>query len=490
VTIEFLTTAKLPDDGVEILGVPVCSDDVEGASEIVNLAFLVERGFEAAPGDALVLPGNGGTTVVALGVGPQTDVTPSVLRVAAVALARSGATARHLTTTLLDAVPAGGDRMGSAQAIAEGTRLGAYSFTRLKSGARPSPVETVTIVGTGGKRLHDAVERGARIAEAQCLARDLVNTPAGDLPPRALAEVATEIAEREGLILTVLDEVDIEAANLGALMGVARGSSEPARLIQLTYEPDKPRGTLALVGKGITFDSGGLSLKTAEGMLTMKTDMGGAAAVLGAMSAIRAVNPKVTVHAFVPAAENMTGASATKPGDVLRSRSGITIEVLNTDAEGRLALADALTLAVETQPDAIVDIATLTGACQIALGGSIAGLMGNNESLIDQVEDAAEAAGEEVWHLPLPEDYRRVLESEVADIRNVGVTKAGTFVRAGGALTAGLFLREFVGGVPWAHLDIAGPARSAEERGEHPVGGTGIGVRTLLALVAGFKKPK
>jgi leucyl aminopeptidase len=237
------------------------------------------------------------------------------------------------------------------------------------------------------------------------------------------------------------------------------------------------------VGKGITFDSVGLSIKTAEGMETMKTDKSGAAAVLAAMSVIAALAPPVRVLAIIPATENMPGGAALKPGDVLTARNGKTIEVLNTDAEGRLVLADGLSLAVEAEVDAIIDVATLTGACVIALGRKVAGLMGNHAGWIDQVGQAAARAGEDVWPLPLPEDYRKQIDSDVADIKNIG---GG---RYGGALTAGLFLREFVGDIPWAHLDIAGPARSDEDDGYLQKGGTGFGVRTLVEAVMRFQKP-
>ena len=263
---------------------------------------------------------------------------------------------------------------------------------------------------------------------------------------------------------------------------MAQGSAEPPRLLRLVYDPPGAKGTIALVGKGITFDSGGLSIKTAEGMTTMKTDMSGAAAVIAAMSVLPALAAKARVIGVVPTTENMPSGTAIKPGDVLKIRNGKTVEVLNTDAEGRLVLADGLSLAVEDGVDAIVDVATLTGACVVALGPKIAGLMGNDDGWIEQVEAAAGRAGEGVWRLPLPRDYRKDIESEVADIKNVGG-------RSAGALTAGLFLREFVGDRPWAHLDIAGPARSESDDGYTSRGGTGVGVRTLVEVVSRFRKP-
>ena len=257
------------------------------------------------------------------------------------------------------------------------------------------------------------------------------------------------------------------------------------RFLRLEYAPDKPRGTVALVGKGITFDSGGLSLKPSDGMIGMKGDMGGAAAVLGTFRAIAALGAKVRVIGFLPVTDNMPGPDATRVGDVLTIRNGTTVEVLNTDAEGRLILADGLSLACEERPDAIVDLATLTGACMVALGDRMAGLMGNHQGWLDQVQGAAEAVGEPVWQLPLPAYLRGKLDSDLADLKNITTTRYGV------ALAAGVFLQEFVAdGIPWAHLDIAGPADASEVEGEIVKGGTGFGVRTLVELLTGFTRPK
>jgi leucyl aminopeptidase len=283
----------------------------------------------------------------------------------------------------------------------------------------------------------------------------------------------------------VLDRDDIEAEKLGGLLGVNRGSDEEPRFLKLSWQPTgRARGTVALVGKGITFDSGGLSLKPTDGMVGMKGDMAGAAAVLATFSALDAVQPKVRVLGFLPLTDNMPGGDATRVGDVLRIRNGTTVEVLNTDAEGRLVLADALSLASEAEPDAIVDLATLTGACMVALGTKIAGVMGNHDGFVDQVRAAADAEGEPVWPLPLPDDLRKQLDSEVADLKNIGTN------RYGGALVAGLFLERFVAdGIPWVHLDIAGPADAGDDDSEARKGGTGFGVRTLLRLLSDFHKP-
>ncbi len=482
-TFALVPTDRIPD-GVPVVGVPVFADRSvpAGAGAAVDTAYLARRGFEGRVGETVVVPSGGETTVVAVGVGPAGKVDAEALRRAAAAFVRAAWKDQRAATSLALAASDGLDPAGAARAVAEGATLAGYRFTALKSDPKPCRLESLAVVADGVEAAA-GLERGARLAAAVCLARDLVNEPAGTLTPQRLAEVAAEIAEREGgLALTVLDETAIAVERLGGLLGVGAGSSRPPRLIELVYEPPEPRATVALVGKGITFDSGGLSIKPADSMETMKTDMSGAAAVLAAMSTLPAFAPDVKVIGIVPAAENMPGGRATKPGDVLRIRNGKTVEVLNTDAEGRLVLADGLSLAVEAGVDAILDLATLTGACVVALGRRVAGLMGNHQGWVDQVRTAADRAGEAVWPLPLPDDYRRSLDSEVADLKNIGGRWAG-------ALTAGLFLREFVGDVPWAHLDIAGPARSEEDEGYLTKGGTGFGVRTIVEMLASFQHP-
>jgi len=328
------------------------------------------------------------------------------------------------------------------------------------------------------------IDRGARIAQAVAWARDLVNEPAAGKSPDAIAKLARTLARANGVTIKVMAGEQLVRERLGGVLGVGQGSERPPRFVRLAYEPKGARATVAFVGKGVVFDSGGLSLKTAGGMETMKTDMSGGAAVIAAMSALRDLEVKTRVIGFVPLVENMPSGTAMRPGDVLRMRNGKTVEVLNTDAEGRLILADALSIASEEKPDAIVDLATLTGACVVALGEKVAGLMGGDDSWIEQVRAAADRAGEPVWHLPLPAEYRKLIDSEIADIKNI--SGAG----GGGALTAGLFLREFSGDVPWAHIDIAGPARAAADDGYVTRGGTGFGVRTLVELARTFKPPK
>jgi leucyl aminopeptidase len=450
----------------------------------IDWAHLAGQGFEAKKGDVRALPGDGGATTYVVGLGPAEEVDANVLRSAAGALARAAKRHPSLAVDLASSAPEVAPAV-AAQAIAEGLVLGGYEFSAFKSEPKPAALTRAVVVGGGGKRAEDAIARGQAIAEAACWARDLGNEPGGTLTPAELAKRAAAAGTQAGFEVTVWDEKEIRKQKLGGLLGVNRGSDQPPRFLRLEYAPEKPRGTVALVGKGITFDSGGLSLKPADGMVGMKGDMGGAAAVLGAFRAVAAVGAKVRLIGFLPITDNMTGGDATRVGDVLTIRNGKTVEVLNTDAEGRLILADGLALATEEAPDAIVDLATLTGACMVALGDRIAGLMGNHDGWMAQVQAAADAAGEEVWPLPLPGHLRPKLDSEVADIKNV------TDTRYGGALAAGLFLKEFVGeGIPWVHLDIAGPSGSTAVDGELVKGGTGFGVRTLVELCSSYTKPK
>jgi leucyl aminopeptidase len=483
IAIELVRT--LPDAATAV-GVGVFADRLEAgaAPEGVDPAFLATQGFAGKAGQACVVPGEGGRLVVALGLGSEADVAVATYRKAAAALARAAARCPHVAIEVLGAVPERLARRDVAQALAEGVLLGAYRYTALKSDPERSHLESLSVVGTGGARVQAALERGRTVAEAVCLARDLVNQPGGSLTPTAFATRAEEIGALRGFDVQVLDRAAIEDEKLGGLLGVNRGSDEDPRFVKLSWAPERARGTVALVGKGITFDSGGLSLKTSDGMVGMKGDMAGAAAVLATFSALEAVRPPVRVLGYLPLTDNMPGGDATRVGDVLRIRNGTTVEVLNTDAEGRLVLADGLSLASEDEPDAIVDLATLTGACMVALGMKVAGVMGNHEGFIDAVRAAADSAGEAVWPLPLPVEMRRHIDSDVADLKNVASA------RWGGALIAGLFLQEFVAdGIPWAHLDIAGPADADEEDPETRKGGTGFGVRTLLELLATFRKP-
>jgi len=422
-----------------------------------------------------------------LGVGDEASFDAAALRRAGAVLAKRASRVASVATTLLDAVGSDIDPGLAAQAFAEGVCLGRYQFLRYKSEAKRSRLERVFVVSANNSaksaKVRAGIARGARVAEAVSWARDLINEPAAAKSPADVVDLARVVARASGLKVKVFAGEQLVRARMGGVLGVGNGSDRPPRFLRLEYAPAGAKGTAAFVGKGVVFDSGGLSLKTAGGMETMKTDMSGAAAVIAAMSTLRDLDVKTRVIGYVPLVENMPSGSAMRPGDVLTMRNGKTVEVLNTDAEGRLILADALSLASEEGADAIIDLATLTGAVTMALGEKIAGLMGSDDAWITQVSDAAARAGERVWHLPLPEDYRRNLDSEIADLRNIS-TGGGA-----GTLTAGLFLKEFTADAPWAHLDIAGTARSSSEDAETSKGGTGYGVRTLVELASTFRKP-
>jgi leucyl aminopeptidase len=447
--------------------------------------FLEAQGFEAEVGQTQVVPDAEGRPTILVGLGPDADRSVDDLRTVGGAIARAARKHAVVSTDVLGDIGELNPAM-AAQALAEGIGLGQYTYTVLKSDPKPSLLEEVHVVGKGGKRVQDALDLGAAVADAVGVARDLVNEPGGTLTPPAFAREAVSLGESYGFEVTVLEKPEIEAAGMGGLLGVNRGSEIDPRFLQLRWVPEaKPRGVVAVVGKGITFDSGGLSIKPSEGMLTMKGDMGGGAAVVGAFCALSALRPRVEVRGYVPLTDNMTGGDAMRLGDVLRISNGKTVEVHNTDAEGRLVLADALSRASEDGPDAIVDLATLTGACMVALGDDRAGVMGSHDGWVDQVMAAGEAAGEKSWRLPLPDEWRPKLDSDIADMKNISGS------RYGGASIAALFLKEFVGeGIPWAHIDIAGPSFSDRETSTEAKGGTGFGVRTLVALLKGWSKPR
>jgi leucyl aminopeptidase len=444
---------------------------------------LAEERFDAKVGETTHLHAEGrlgAKRVLVVGMGaPREGTAESVRRAASAAVRR----ARELGARTVAMGLIGGRLPAArrAQAIGEGVRLGLYTFDRYKAKKEEDrAVETVTVIAERADQA--AAREGLRVAEltaeATTFARDLINEPANSVTATVLAREAEAIARAGGLRVKVFDRAACERMGMEAFLGVNRGSQEPPRFIHLTYTPrGRARRRIALIGKGITFDSGGLDLKTAEGMAWMKGDMSGAAAVLGVMRVLPRLRPPVEVHGLVAATDNMPSGSAIKPGDILRAMNGKTIEVNNTDAEGRLTLADALGYArKEVKPDEIVDIATLTGACSIALGSLCAGAMSNDTRLQARVVRAGEEAGERVWPLPLIEEYREGLRSEVADMKNTGP-------RPGGAITAGLFLKEFAGETPWVHLDIAGAAFTERDLPYAPKGGVGFGTRTLLAYV-------
>ncbi|QBI53763.1 Cytosol aminopeptidase [Streptomonospora litoralis] len=415
--------------------------------------------------------------VVAVGLGapPGAGAAPdpdAVARAAGAAL-RSRGTAQHRIALALPA-----ETPELAEAAALGALLGDYAFNRYRTDedVRSPAAELLVAAGVPGAR--EAVERAGTIAGAVSLTRDLVNTAPADLVPEDLANIAAEVGRGDGLSVQVLDEQELSDGGYGGLIGVGQGSANPPRLVRLEYTHPEARRTIAFVGKGITFDSGGLSLKPAGSMDWMKSDMGGAAAVLGAMRAIAQLGPAVNAVAYLAIAENMPGGSAQRPSDVLTIYGGKTVEVLNTDAEGRLVMADALVRAQEDSPDLIVDVATLTGAQLVALGTRVFAVMANDDGVREDVHAAATAAGEQSWPMPLPAELRQGLDSTVADIANVPGE------RWGGMLSAGVFLKEFIDeGVHWAHLDIAGPSfNQGRPFGYTPKGGTGAATRTLVRI--------
>lgn len=370
------------------------------------------------------------------------------------------------------------DAAATAQAITEGIELVLHQDSRFKSDAeeKTQKLEQIELLGLGGQEA--AITRARQICLGVILARELVSAPANIVTPITMAETAEAIAREYGLALEILEQADCEKLGMGAFLGVAQASELPPKFIHLTYRPEgTPRKKVAIIGKGLTFDSGGLNIKGAgSGIEMMKTDMGGAAATLGAAKAIAQIKPDVEVHFISAVTENMISGRAMHPGDILTASNGKTIEVNNTDAEGRLTLADALVFADKLGLDAMLDLATLTGACVVALGDDIAGLWTADESLASQIAAAAEQSGEKIWRMPMEEKYFDGLKSVVADMKNTGP-------RAGGAITAALFLKQFVKETPWAHLDVAGPVWADKESGYNNAGGTGYPVRTLVNWV-------
>ncbi|RZU37856.1 leucyl aminopeptidase [Streptomyces sp. BK022] len=467
---------------------------VAPGAEAVDQAFdgglagvLKTLGASGAEGELTKLPapaGLGTPLVVAVGLGaePEADAgyDAEALRRAA------GVAARGLSGTKKASFALPVDGPGALAAIAEGALLGAYAFDAYKESPKDDKAENeggplgeaVLLGGAEGEAGYQAaVDRARAVGEELNRARDLVNTPPNDLDPEAFAAIAQAAADEHGLTIEVLDEQALKEGGYGGILGVGAGSASTPRLVKLAYRHPEADKHLAYVGKGITYDSGGISLKPAGHNETMKCDMAGAAAVFAAVVAAARLGLKVNVTGWLALAENMPSGSATRPGDVLRMYSGKTVEVLNTDAEGRLVLADALWAASAEEPDAIVDVATLTGAMVLALGSRTFGIMANDDAFRTALHEVAEESGEPAWQMPLPEHLRKGMDSPVADIANMGE-------RMGGGLVAGLFLREFVGeGITWAHLDIAGPAyNEGGPFGYTPKGGTGTAVRTLVRL--------
>ena len=442
--------------------------------------LIEENDFKGKAGSSVAARVGGGSAIrkaIAVGLGKEDALTLDSIRQAAGAAAKTAKTQKCKTLGI--SLPVFNDTATTAQAIVEGVQLTLHKDTRFKSESEESNVEVgqVDLLGVAGEEA--AIAKGQKISEGVKFARELVNAPANTCNPISMAEMAQEMASEYGFEIEILEKAKCEELGMGAFLGVAQASDMPPKFIHMTY---KPEGTasrkLAIVGKGLTFDSGGLNIKVGGGIETMKMDMGGAAATFGAAKAIGAIKPDAEVHFISAVTENMISGHAMHPGDILTASNGKTIEVNNTDAEGRLTLADALVFAEKLGVDAIVDLATLTGACIVALGEDIAGLWSPDESLAKQLLTAGEKGGEKFWQLPLEEKYFEGLKAVHADMKNTGP-------RAGGSITAALFLKQFVEKTSWAHLDIAGPVWTDKEKGYNPAGGTGFAVRTLVNWVLG-----
>jgi leucyl aminopeptidase len=474
----------------DALAVGLFEDQVELTDDLAALdeklagtlkELITEAEFKGKEGSSAATRVGGGSgirKIILVGLGKPDGLKLETLRRAGAASAK--AAKKEKCKTLGISLPLwNGDAAATAQAIAEGVELALYQDTRFKSDPEEKQgptVEQVELLGLGGQEA--AITRARQICSGVILARELVAAPANIVTPVTLAETASAIAQEYGLELEILEREDCEKLGMGAYLGVAQASDLPPKFIHLTYKPEgTPRRKLAIVGKGLTFDSGGLNIKVSgSGIEMMKTDMGGAGATLGAAKAIAQLKPDVEVHFISAATENMISGHAMHPGDILTASNGKTIEINNTDAEGRLTLADALVFAEKLGVDAIVDLATLTGACVIALGDNIAGLWSPSDEIADQLLKASESTGEKLWRMPMEETYFEGMKSVVADMKNTGP-------RPGGAITAALFLKQFVKETPWAHLDIAGPVWVDKENGYNNPGATGFGVRTLVSWV-------
>lgn len=455
----------------------------EALGGLVSATLAAEK-FEAKVGSTTVIHTHGripAARVIVSGLGAQAEFEMDRLRQAAAAAVRRAGDLHvgHLALTALAIPPHSAAAL--TQARVEGAILGAYQFTRYKA-PRTGQVERVTLLADAAQRddVDRGMQRGRLFADATAFARDLVNEPPNVVNPSYVAGLVEDIGRSAGLRWTIFDADALAAQGMGAILAIGQGSTQSPRLTVLEYVPSNPRRTVAIVGKGVTFDSGGLSLKTAEGMMTMKSDMAGGAAVLATMRALPKLVPPVRVLGIVPAVENLPSGTATKPGDIIRAMNGKTIEINNTDAEGRVILADALAYAARQNPDEIIDLATLTGSAVVALGYLAAAVLGNDQPLIHRLLDAAARAGERMWQLPLYAEYLEEMRSDVADLKNSGG-------RWGGAEKGAAFLSEFVDGRPWAHVDIAPVAFLDTKEGTGPYlpkGATGYGVRTLLTYLS------
>lgn len=453
-----------------VVGVLEGLEAVAGSAEafdIVDTQALGAAGFEGKAGQTIILTHPEAAALMLVGLGEE--VSFRSLRDAAGNAVRAVKTPKAVTLLAESGID------GATRAVVEGTFLGAYQFRAYKTGDSDLKCESMTVVGAD-----EDLEAAMVMAEVTALARNWVNTPAMDKSPETLAGLATDAVGDLPIDVEVWDRPRIESERLGGILGVAAGSDRDPRVVIMKYRPDGADQHLALVGKGIIFDTGGLSLKSAKFMEEMKDDMSGAAVVMAATVGMAKLGLGVNVTTIAPLTDNAVGGNATRPGDVLRPNAGPTIEVLNTDAEGRLILADGLGLAQGFEPDLTIDVATLTGAAAVALGKEVAAVFASDDQVAEAVLEASSMAGEYFWELPLHRGYRSLIDSNIADIKNV------SGIRYGGAIVAALFLAEYAGDGPWAHLDIAGPARAAKTSGEMVKGASGVGVRTLIELARGM----
>jgi len=485
-----LQSTNLSDHSSPLLAVPVFAKKFGGAFDLVNSAMnglpgriAEEEGFEGKPGSTLLVRNSEDAAlrrVLLVGLGEEKSYKASDYRAVSCAAVKE-ANSRRLNGAS-SMLPQGASSEETLRFGVEGAVLGGYRYDKwLSRDVKEQTCNSLNFITSDGSGLEANVGRYTAISKGVNFARDLVNGPPSEVHPAYLADVATEIAKESGLELTIFEEDELVRRKMNLLMAVGTGSAIRPRLIHLTYRPegaDANTPSIALVGKGVTFDAGGYNIKPTGSMEDMKMDMSGSAAVLGLMKVVKDVAPKCIVHGIVPTVENLVSSTAYKPGDIYTGLNGKSVEIMNTDAEGRLILADALCYADSLDPDKIVDLATLTGACVVALGPHIAGIFSNDEKFSETIKQAADRAGEDMWPMPLAKKLKPMLKSPSADMKNIGQ-------RWGGAITAALFLEEFVGDRTWAHLDIAGPAFADKAEGHVPVGGTGFGVLTLVQLLEG-----
>lgn len=493
-----VTKGGLFDSGAELLVVPVFSNVDFDAKQLKSLDEAFQKrvmkaakalDFSGKLGQSLLLPvpaGSSADDVLLVGIGEKKreHITTGLREAAGIMV--STAKRRGLRTIAIDLTHKD-FKEDAAEAIATGALLADYVFETYKKGNPDKKLGTIDILGVDARMvaaMRKRVQHAQTVLDGVTIARDLVNTPAQEMTPAHLAEAAQRIAESStGTVsVKILNRKECAELKMGAYLAVAQGADHEPKFIHLTYTSPRPtKKSVAVVGKGVTFDSGGLSLKPADAMMSMKCDMAGAAAVLGFFATLARLKPRVHVHGVIAATENMVSGKSIRPGDIVHASNGKSIEILNTDAEGRLTLADAMTYILKEKPDVLIDLATLTGACVVALGEEITGLMTNDRVLGRQVLEAATRAGEKMWELPLEARYRDQINSDIADLRNIPTS------RYGGSLTAGLFLQEFVEGKPWVHLDIAGPAFAERPMSSYlGKGGTGHGVRTLVEFIETF----